>query len=411
MSDPNFVALYKGVPFRTTDTGLGVGRRNVLNEYPLRDTPHVDDLGRRARRYTVKGYLLGADYLQQRQALQDAFEEPGPGELVHPRYGVVWVSLLGEAQFDETHREGGMSRFTATFVEDADNTQPSGQTDTAADLERAADASDEAAGAAYADALSLSGPQILTDLVADATVLDINTLTSAAELYVDSSSLGDILDMAGSAIGQVATLLLKPLSMVAALRGLYVEFAASIRVGSASGGALNAMRDVNQGALANLAALTAARQAAAASPLAPATTSRTLLNEAARAELMRRLAISTQARILAVAISDDTVATAQQATAMRDQVVDQIDVELEQADPDAGTARALSTLRAAIVRDVATRAELLKQRSTYTPLAVLPSLVLAHRIYQDASRADELVQRNGVRHPAFVPAQPLEILL
>jgi prophage DNA circulation protein len=36
--------------------------------------------------------------------------------------------------------------------------------------------------------------------------------------------------------------------------------------------------------------------------------------------------------------------------------------------------------------------------------------VLAHRIYQDATRSDELVARNGVAHPAFMPARPLEVL-
>jgi prophage DNA circulation protein len=54
--------------------------------------------------------------------------------------------------------------------------------------------------------------------------------------------------------------------------------------------------------------------------------------------------------------------------------------------------------------------QLLARLGTYTPLTVLPALVLAHRIYQDATRADELVARNGISHPAFMPAVALEIL-
>lgn len=412
MNNPAAIGSFRGVTFHTTEAALGVGRRNVLNEYPSRDTPYVDDLGRRARRYEVEGYLLGANYLEQRDALIKAFEEGGPGELVHPRYGVVWVSLANESvRFKESYRELRKAAFTAVFVEDSDNYQPSGERDTVAELERAADASDTAAGLAFADALNLTGPQMLTDLVAQATALDIGALTDAAKLYVDSSALGGIMDAASGALGQVATLLANPLAMVADLRGLYDRFAVGIRIGSAPAGALNAMRQMNLAARANLPALNAARVAAAASPLMPATPSRTLLNEAARAELTRRLVISTQARVLAVAITDDVVATAQQATAWRDEVLEQIDTELEVADPDVGTARAMSALRAAVVRDVGARAELLKQRSTFTPLAVLPSLVLAHRIYGDASRADELVARNGVRHPAFMPVKALEILL
>jgi prophage DNA circulation protein len=35
--------------------------------------------------------------------------------------------------------------------------------------------------------------------------------------------------------------------------------------------------------------------------------------------------------------------------------------------------------------------------------ATLPALVVAHRVYGDATRADEIVSRNRVRHPGFVP--------
>jgi prophage DNA circulation protein len=115
--------------------------------------------------------------------------------------------------------------------------------------------------------------------------------------------------------------------------------------------------------------------------------------------------------VLVVALAQvDVVATSEQAVALRDALVAQIDVELEVNDPPAEVATALTQMRAAVVRDVAARAEFLLKRASYTPKTVLPALVLAHRIYQDANRADELVARNDVSHPAFVPARPLEIL-
>jgi prophage DNA circulation protein len=104
-------------------------------------------------------------------------------------------------------------------------------------------------------------------------------------------------------------------------------------------------------------------------------------------------------------------ATATQARALRDALLAQIDWELELGDPTYDVTATLAQVRAAVVRDVATRSEYLLRTATYTPLAVLPAVVLAHRIYQDATRADELVLRNGVAHPAFVPAQVLEVLV
>ena len=60
-------------------------------------------------------------------------------------------------------------------------------------------------------------------------------------------------------------------------------------------------------------------------------------------------------------------------------------------------AAALIALRVAIVRDVAEQADRLQQRATYTQ-AMLPALLIAQRVYQDGSRADELVTRNQVRN-------------
>ncbi|KPU91152.1 hypothetical protein APR50_17110 [Variovorax paradoxus] len=403
-------ASFRGVPFKTSDAEIGVGRRNVLNEYPMRDTPYTDDLGRRARLYRVDGHVIGPDYLAQRDALIEAFETPGPGELVHPRYGTVWVSLREDARFRESFRENGLARFSVVFVEDSDNRQPSAETDTASEVERTSEAADDAAQAAYVDTADMAGPEVLSDLAASSFTADIGSLTGIASLVSDSASLGSILTAAGDMVSTIADLVRTPLELVSGLRGLYLDLAASTRPEAAPSAALSGLRGIN---LANRASigLTSGPAVAATPPALRGTLSRTTINDAARADLQRRLAITTQARVLAVAITDQTVVTAQQATDWRDQLVEQIDAELELADPDAGTALALSRLRAAVVRDVSERAERLKQRSTFTTVAVLPAVLLAHRIYQNAERADELVERNAVRHPAFVPAGTLEILL
>ncbi|WP_454908380.1 DNA circularization protein [Variovorax gossypii] len=406
-------ASFRGVPFKTKEAEIGVGRRGVLNEYPLRDEPFTDDLGRRARLYRVDGHLVGPDYLAQRDALIEAFETKGPGELVHPRYGTVWVSLHDDyVRFRESDTERGIARFTAVFVEDTDNQQPSTEADTSAEVESTSAAADEAAGEAFADLVDVSGPEVLADELGAATLNDVNSLTDVASLFSDSVSLGDILTTAGNVIAEVAELVRVPLQLVAALSGLFMDVAVSTRPDLSPSGPLSALREIN---LANRSTIgvTASRSVFAdeTAALSRGTLSRTVINDSARADLQRRLSITAQARVLAIAITDGTVLTAQQATTLRDQLVEQIDTELEQADPDAATAAAFSRLRAAVVRDVAVRAELLKQRSTFTPAAVLPALVLAHRIYQDADRADELVARNGVPHPAFVPVQSLEILL
>lgn len=77
-------ASFRGASFKVdTDIRRG-GRRVVLHQYPKRDDPYAEDLGRSARRFVVQGYLIGPEYLVLRDILIAALEEAGPGTLKLP---------------------------------------------------------------------------------------------------------------------------------------------------------------------------------------------------------------------------------------------------------------------------------------------------------------------------------------
>src|SRR5690349_9842319 len=117
-------ASFRGVPFQV-DTSEGTfGRRGVVHEYPLRDTPFVEDLGRRARSLSVEGFVLGSDYMAARDALLAALERRGPGTLVHPYLGELVVSVQ-EVKLRESTAEGGLARFGITFLESGAERFPS----------------------------------------------------------------------------------------------------------------------------------------------------------------------------------------------------------------------------------------------------------------------------------------------
>ncbi len=60
---------FRGIPFFVDSSSAGFGRRNVLHEYPLRDTPYAEDLGRAQKEFTVEATVIGDDYLRKRDAL------------------------------------------------------------------------------------------------------------------------------------------------------------------------------------------------------------------------------------------------------------------------------------------------------------------------------------------------------
>ena len=78
--------------------------------------------------------------------------------------------------------------------------------------------------------------------------------------------------------------------------------------------------------------------------------------------------------------------------------------EIAADDMDQAAFAALIGLDAAVTNFLVTTARPLPRMIGYQFAASLPSLVLAYRLYQDASRADQLVQENKVVHPAFCPA-------
>jgi prophage DNA circulation protein len=71
----------------------------------------------------------------------------------------------------------------------------------------------------------------------------------------------------------------------------------------------------------------------------------------------------------------------------------------------------LTALRTALIRDVDQRAGPLARLETYTPRQTLPALVLAWTLYGVANRDAEIINRNAVFNPGFIPGgQPLEVL-
>src|SRR5262245_43356359 len=84
-------ASFRGAGFHVELSSFGSGRRIALHEYPKRDTPYAEDMGRRAKRIGVTGYLIGPNYLTPKARLNAALQEEGPGTLVHPTMGELAV--------------------------------------------------------------------------------------------------------------------------------------------------------------------------------------------------------------------------------------------------------------------------------------------------------------------------------
>lgn len=118
-------------------------------------------------------------------------------------------------------------------------------------------------------------------------------------------------------------------------------------------------------------------------------------------QLFRRAALTSLAR----ACADYLPSSYDDALAVRLAVASVFDAEiLNAADAEQDDSyQALRALKAAVVDDLITRGSDLARLTTITSARPQPSLVLAYRLYRDATRSDDLIARANPVHPGFMP--------
>jgi len=398
-------ASFRGVEFWWEDVDSTFGRRIVTHEYPQRDGGWAEDLGRKPAEFSITGYVLGADYLSARDALEGACAAAGAGTLVHPTRGEIRV-VCKECTVRESTREGGMARFDLKFVEEGDNRYPESRPDKAQQVPIHVIAAAEVVTDDFAEEWDTLGLDIL----------ELDAIAALGELVAEiEDAFAGPLALVRNAQGKLALLsrlINDPLSMVrgprelaAALMGLFSSLGslggfgtAERRRSHAMAGLASLIRTANTTAPAGFAGNAGNGGAA-----------RQEVNRAALDALMARGAAVAAAGVAAKAAfdsRDDAIAT-------RDQVVRLLD-EVRTDPAAAGPVfEALTDLRAAVVADIGARAGDLARLRRVETGDTLPAAVVAYRELGDAARAPELLARNRplIRNPLFVPAHTvLEVL-
>lgn len=383
-------ASFRGARFEVDDVEASGGRRVVLHEYPLRDTPYSEDLGRRAREFSVRGYIIQGrtyDYASARADVLKALEAYGPGELVHPWHGEVSV-VVDDYRLRESMERGGLLELDIRFREAGQLANPTSSADTAKGVASAASSVRQALKNSF---LSAFAPAL------DEIDKAVTALDDAASLAMEYLGLPQSLMAEGLAWAQ--SLIATPAALFDALVGIF-------------GGLLDNESSNESGEKA-LAAPVPDASFSIASGEGTAPLESILGGSAVITTEAGRVIRHTVAQVVVIEAAASTAhaeyATADDALADRDAVVESLDT-IEPVADDA-VFLGLAELRRAVVTDLTTRgAELPRVRSVTLP-GTVPALVAAYRIHADAGRADEIVSRNRIRHPGRVPGgTPLEVL-
>lgn len=373
-------ASFRGVPFKVEEGGRTAGRRVVEFEVPKGNTPYAEDMGRAARKWQITGYVIGDDYIAQRDALLDACDEDGAGILVHPSLGTMNV-MCGPVSSHESRLRGGICTFEMMFVEAGQAPSAAVTDDTQGLVSSQADSMGDAAATALDAALALA-------FAAGATVANIAEGVGLLATMLNALS--------GTVSGQTGTL---GSQLFFAINDLIAGGEADLRI-SLLGTPLLAVFEQATAAGATLAGMntviTAMEAAAPAGAIGIA-----IVNAGIN------MALVEQARILAATAftsSNDVSAAIASNNANFSSAEETI------ADSgDVATYQALIALHASVTRDLVNRGLQLPSLVTYSLARSLPSLVVSLRLYGDSTHADDLVAQNKVIHPAFMPASGIAL--
>ena len=334
-----------------------------------------------------------------RDALRKACLQKGPGTLVHPDYGSVSV-LCDSISVREELSSQGMAVFELTFVEAGAQAIPETSIDMSDSVLSSASALTDAARNGFASGFSLSqGVAGLTSLVgniADVCTSSLNSIGSGLE-YAEglrsdlTGAMNQVVDavaMANDLKSSAESLLNTPDALAAQLDTVFSVVAS---MAGTSPDSFNTVR--------NLTSQSNASETASVS------------NDDAKAEklcmqkieqLTKQVVVAKEAEII-TQIEFDNADDA--SSVLENFVADTEEVELfEDIEPSDEIMQALRTTRENVVEYVREIIlELPRMRTIRVP-EHMPSRVLAYDLYEDLDRADEIVKKNKIPYPAFVPA-------
>lgn len=421
LSKPSF----RGVPFFVDEARTEGGRRLSVIEFPLRDVPYVQDLGRKVQRYPVSAYVLinsrqaTPDYFDARNALLAAIQAKGPGTLVHPYYGIKTVQVES-FKLREARDEGGIAFFDIDFVESGGNSSPTSRVDTQSNVIGVAAALTAALKSAYqilfqvqiyAGFVQRAATAVLSALHGNFSGLlalgggGNSAISAAMAVFNEAVQIGDtsanIINIMSAVFSTFATAAVTPVALTTTLgTGVIlipttpflplVNFSRAQPIGEVPG------LDPTFG----LSAFATFGNDLPAVAVTTADTQAMANNQTAVVQGAQILAIGSIATIYA----QTTFANTTVAKTALDNMISWIETQMDIA-ASLGQDQlylALEQLLAAVVQDMTLRAVQLPSIVNYATKASLPSLTLSQRLYSDGTHDQELVALNDAPHPLFM---------
>ncbi|WP_434590064.1 DNA circularization N-terminal domain-containing protein [Pseudomonas sp. R4-83] len=409
--DQMLPASFRGISFLIPQASVPVGMKVQLHEFPQRDEPYAEQMGKQAQVHRLVCWIIGDDCFERRDKFMEAVQTPGAGELVHPWLGRMQVKA-GEAELTHDFKQGGMAAFAVTFYPDIPLKFPTAKVNTQQQVLKASDSLLDSALARYKFAMAK----------VDQARLGLARLrNSLSGVYtVIQQQFSTIIGAFTNLTGFAQSLMNAPDSLSSLFSGYFSEFSVDDYLGDDSG---SSYRNSVATATQQTEAVASINTVSDSGGVDAAAASQATANLVQDALLVQVALIISEMPVATQPVSTATVASVEQQAVqpivrpevpvaddvieLRDNLNEAIFQASLKADPE--HYMVLNTLRQTIVKHLTAVAESGVRLVEITPPETLSALVLAYRRFGDATRESEVVQRNRLRHPGFVPSRPIKI--
>lgn len=384
-----FPASFRGVPFWVEADEERGGRRIVTHEFPMRDEPFNEDLGQKAAFFSVTAYLVSDMADAEAAALAAACRTRGPAVLVLPMHGPLTARCVDFRRARERDRAGYVA-YDLEFVREGATVAIASVAYLAQQVFNAVDALAGIIGGTYGGLVDVRGrPDYAVDAAVDAAQEAAATLEVVRTTQpVDPSVSAPARDAIAALYDEAPALITREAGAAPAVAERIFSIARDLGDGLAADAAVGAFREIVD-----------ARPAA-----------ETPRTDGERAAATNRRVTGLVLRLAALAAMVEAT-TRRQFDGRRNAITARAElaelIEREQADmtgaPYAALYLASEDMRGRAIDLLSRQIADLAPIVTVSVPRSLPSLWHAWRLYGDPKRAGDLVRRNRVAHPSFMP--------
>ena len=392
-------ATLDGVPFDYTEVSGEFGADVIIHRISTSGLPVSEPISEGEDSFSFNAFIVGDDYFAGRDDLVRVLNTPSNHTLVHPTRGTHEVALDGRARMTESLNEQGLVRISFTLVKVENQAFP----------------------------IIRDARTELTDQVA---VVNLQLL----EVYQRRFRLGAFVGGILSAINLATAAMLIAQGKIQAAMNIAQSFGNSVTGFLDQADSL--LRQPGQfisGLTSTAIGIFAGITSFADDLPNPVSRSQSTFEQVfdqmfnqprpelepttREGQLEQDNAVQTWIanRVSAVSAASNTLAELQftssdEVFAFQDKFLANFDALASEPDLDDALYVELRQLKANVFGFLQTVAQQLPSLTKYTTAKTLPALVIAYNLYEDANRDHEIVDRNNISRPTFVPPRTLEVL-